>query len=165
MLDKSIETTQFLVMLKNKMKSPSNLALELGLSIRIRRKELKLTMQKVADAARLSVGFISQVERKLSSLSLASLAGLSEILEVSVGTFLSQPDAGDMTCGSRRVFYSVPGAGASYERVSNTCRDIKPTLCDPEMRNRDDAAFDSQNGFVSPERAEDVYRFHRRNHK
>lgn len=98
----------------------SDRAVELGLSIRSRRKELKLTMQAVADAAGLSVGFISQVERGLSAPSLASLAGIAEILEMPLGSFLSQPDAGDMTRSSGREVYSIPGAEASYERVSST---------------------------------------------
>ncbi len=95
-------------------------AVELGQSIRLRRKEMKLTMQAVADAAGLSVGFISQVERGLSAPSLASLAGISEILEMPLGSFLSQPVPGDMTRGRGREVYSVPGAAASYERVSST---------------------------------------------
>ena len=98
----------------------SDQALELGLSIRARRKELGLTMLAVADAAGLSVGFISQVERGLSAPSLASLAGITEILQMPRGSFLSQPDAVDMTRSSRRELYSVPGAAASYERVSST---------------------------------------------
>ncbi len=77
-------------------------------------------MQAVANAAGLSVGFISQIERGLSAPSLASLAGITEILEMPRGSFLVQPDAGDMTRSKGREVYSVPGAAASYERVSST---------------------------------------------
>lgn len=93
---------------------------ELGSLLRARRKELGLTMQVVADAAGLSVGFISQVERGLTAPSLSSLAGISEILETPMSKFLSQPDAGDMSRQASRVSYSVPGAEVSYERVSTT---------------------------------------------
>ncbi|MEM7319920.1 MAG: helix-turn-helix domain-containing protein, partial [Pseudomonadota bacterium] len=54
-----------------KPRASSEKPLDLGQSIRLRRKELGLTMQTVADAAGLSVGFISQVERGLTSPSLA----------------------------------------------------------------------------------------------
>ena len=105
-------------MLKNK---PINEAiLELGNLLRARRKELGLTMQVVADAAGLSAGFISQIERGLTAPSLASLAGISEILKTPMSTFLSQPDADDMSRQASRVSYSVPGADVSYERVSTT---------------------------------------------
>ena len=93
---------------------------ELGKLLRVRRKELKLTMQAVADSAGLSVGFISQIERGLTAPSLASLAGISEILEMPMSAFLSQPGADDLSRQGARTSYSVPGADVSYERISTT---------------------------------------------
>lgn len=107
-----------LAMLKNK--SAAEQIPELGTLLRARRKELGLTMQAVADAAGLSTGFISQIERGLTAPSLASLAGISEILETPMSTFLSQPEAEDTSRQASRVSYSVPGADVSYERVSTT---------------------------------------------
>lgn len=105
-------------MLKNQKRLDE--IVELGKSIRSRRKELKLTMQAVADAAGLSVGFISQVERGLTAPSLASLVGISEILDLPLNDFLTQPSAGDMSRQQARISYSIPGADVSYERVSTT---------------------------------------------
>ena len=94
---------------------------KLGSALRGRRQELGLTMQAVADAAGLSVGFISQVERDLTSPSLSSLASISEVLQTPIGTFLAQPEAeGSTTRNSRRATYSIDAAGLSYERLSTT---------------------------------------------
>ena len=108
-------------MLKKTQDMINDPAQELGQTLRSRRKELNLTMQVVADEAGLSVGFISQVERGLTSPSLASLVGLAEVLEMPIGEFLKQPAIdGNTTRGSGRDVFSVPGADASYERVSTT---------------------------------------------
>jgi transcriptional regulator with XRE-family HTH domain len=91
----------------------------LGESLRLRRKELKLSMQSVADQAGLSVGFISQVERGLTAPSLASLASIARVLGLPLSTLLEQPNEGqEMTRGARREAYAVPGADTSYERLS-----------------------------------------------
>lgn len=93
----------------------------LGEALRRRRKELGLTMQAVADAAGLSVGFISQVERGLSAPSLASLAAIAEALDRPIGEFLLQPQiAGDTTRQGARVPYRVDATGNAYERLSTT---------------------------------------------
>ena len=93
---------------------------ELGRALRDRRKQLSLTMQQVADGAGLSVGFISQVERGIAAPSLASLVAISEVLGMQVGAFLQQPDGTRRTTRqTNRTAYSVPGARASYERVSS----------------------------------------------
>ncbi|MBO6602316.1 helix-turn-helix domain-containing protein [Rhodophyticola porphyridii] len=95
--------------------APSNL----GPALRARRKELGMTMQAVADAAGLSVGFISQIERGLAAPSLSSLAGLAEVLQRPISDFLVQPGAdGNTTRQNRRVTYSVDMSGPSYERIS-----------------------------------------------
>ena len=78
-------------------------------------------MQAVADAAGLSVGFISQIERGLCAPSLSSLVGISEALQKPINAFLEQPTVeGNTTRGGRRVAYSVPGAETSYERISTS---------------------------------------------
>jgi len=87
----------FLPMLKNNIQVKDNAAPDLGASLRAKRKELKLTMQSVADAAGLSVGFISQVERGLTSPSLGSLASLAAALDTEISSFLHQPSAGNQT--------------------------------------------------------------------
>lgn len=62
-----------------------------GTLIRHRRRELGLTQGAVADAAGLSVGFISQIERGLTMPSLTSVVGIAEALDCTPGDFLRQP--------------------------------------------------------------------------
>lgn len=111
----------FLVMLKTNAQTINSISFDLGASLRARRKELGLTMQSVADDAGLSVGFISQVERGLTSLSLGSLVSLAEVLQTEIGSFLEQPEPeGQTTRKIDRLAYSVAGNGISYERLSTT---------------------------------------------
>ena len=108
-------------MLKNTIQMKDNAAPDLGASLRARRKELKLTMQSVAEAAGLSVGFISQVERGLTSPSLGSLASIATALDTDIGSFLQQPSAGNQTTHeASRLAYSVADADVSYERLSTS---------------------------------------------
>lgn len=94
----------------------------LGERLRVRRKELKLTLQEVADKAGLSVGFISQIERGITVPSLVSLVTVCRALDVEVGTFFQQPKlAGPVTRHDNRLVYGLGQAGqaaVSYERLS-----------------------------------------------
>ncbi len=108
-------------MLKNRRENNETKPIDLGDALRSRRKELGLTMQSVADAAGLSVGFISQVERGITSPSLASLASLADVLQTEINSFLqTQPAPGQTTHKISRLAYSVAGADVSYERLSTT---------------------------------------------
>ncbi|WP_412507673.1 helix-turn-helix domain-containing protein [Roseovarius sp. SYSU LYC5161] len=93
---------------------------KLGAALRKRRKGLGLSMQAVADAAGLSVGFISQVERGLTAPSLSSLVGIAEVLRTPISDFLSQPSGHGTTRGTDRVTYSVDATGPNYERLSSS---------------------------------------------
>ncbi len=91
----------------------------LGQRLRNRRLKLGLTLQDVATGAKLSVGFISQVERDLASPSLSSLVGISRVLGRSVADFLVAPEGGSpSTRQSRRRVYGPDPAAFGYERIS-----------------------------------------------
>ncbi len=93
----------------------------LGASLRMRRKELQLTMQQVADGAGLSTGFISQVERDLTAPSLSSLVSISKVLRVPVGQYLDQPvDGGTYSMQAGRKLYGVAPGERIYERLSTS---------------------------------------------
>ncbi|WP_051236241.1 helix-turn-helix domain-containing protein [Ottowia thiooxydans] len=62
-----------------------------GQKIRALRLARGMSLKDVATRARMSVGFLSQTERGLSSPSLQVLGALSEVLSVSIATFF--PDA------------------------------------------------------------------------
>jgi transcriptional regulator with XRE-family HTH domain len=88
--------------------------------LRDRRKQLGLTLKEVAEKAGLSVGFISQIERDITTPSLSSLVSVSRVLGVEVGEFLSQP-RGDvpLTRHDKRDVYAIGGNTVSYERISS----------------------------------------------
>ena len=91
----------------------------LGSRLRSRRRELNLTLKDVADGAGLSVGFISQVERGLTSPSLSSLVSISGVLKTHVTTFLSQPEGkSPLTRRRERSTYRVDRNAVQYERLS-----------------------------------------------
>ena len=113
-------------MVKNQLENAERIPVDLGGSLRARRKFLGLTMQFVADQAGLSVGFISQVERGLTSPSLGSLASLAEVLKTEITSFLQQPPSmGQTTHKTSRTPYSVLGADVSYERLSTSFKGSK----------------------------------------
>ena len=93
----------------------------LGERLRVRRKELKLTLQEVADKAGFSVGFISQIERGITVPSLVSLVGVCRALNLEIGTFFQQPKGNPVTRHDSRPVYGLAGDGQSavtYERLS-----------------------------------------------
>jgi transcriptional regulator with XRE-family HTH domain len=93
----------------------------LGLRIRLRRKSLGLTLQAVADAAGLTAGFISQVERGLAAPSLSSLTAIARALEIGPGALFAQPPSpGTVTRHGRRPLYAIDPSGLTYERISSS---------------------------------------------
>lgn len=93
----------------------------LGDRLRTRRQALGLTLKEVADGAGLSVGFISQIERGITTPSLSSLVSVSRVLGLHVSEFLSQPRVTDsMTRQNQRPHYAVGGNSLVYERLSTS---------------------------------------------
>jgi transcriptional regulator with XRE-family HTH domain len=90
----------------------------LGQRLRDRRKALGKTQQQVAEEASLTVGFISQIERGISTPSLSSLYNVAKALDTTVDMFVSQPPARQHSVvshsGSRQT-YLPGGSGRSYE--------------------------------------------------
>ena len=93
----------------------------LGERLRLRRKELKLSMKEVAISSGLSIGFISQVERGLTSPSLTSLNAIANFLRSDVTNFLSQPKSkSSITRHQERDVYTINKNGLQYERLSDS---------------------------------------------
>lgn len=89
--------------------------------LRGRRKALGLTLKEVADAAGLSVGFISQIERGLTAPSLSSLVTISKVLGTEISEFLEQPRSeASYTKHQRRKPYQIEGQELAYERISSS---------------------------------------------
>jgi transcriptional regulator with XRE-family HTH domain len=89
-----------------------------GPLIRARRRQLHLTLQTLADAAGISVGYVSQVERDLATPTLGTLAQIARSLDVGVDYFIATPDVGNaLSRAGQRPSFSVSGSSILYERI------------------------------------------------
>lgn len=66
--------------------------MNIGSILRRRRKELKLTMKEVAEKARISEGFLSQIENNVNSPSVETLRNICGVLGINAGDVLNQVD-------------------------------------------------------------------------
>lgn len=95
--------------------------LKVGLKIRDARKQRRLTLQRVAESTGLSIGFLSQVERDITTPSLSSLVSIAKALDLPVSAFLHQPDIPNAVSRREgRLTYGINPAWISYERLSTT---------------------------------------------
>ena len=89
-----------------------------GALIRARRRQLHMTLQSLGDAAGISVGYVSQVERDLASPSLGTLAQIARSLDVGVDYFIATPDIDNaLSRAGERNSFSVNGSSIRYERI------------------------------------------------
>lgn len=93
----------------------------LGEKLRKRRVELKLTLKNVADGAGFSVGFISQIERGITTPSLSSLVAISRVLDVHLSELLVQPRVtAPITRHTERPHFAIGSSSMTYERLSSS---------------------------------------------
>ena len=71
---------------------PSNAPINIGSRIRAARKAQRMTIEQVADVTGLTKGFLSRVERDLTSPSVASLVTLCQVLSVDIGDLFAATD-------------------------------------------------------------------------
>ncbi|PYI69024.1 XRE family transcriptional regulator [Arthrobacter livingstonensis] len=71
---------------------PSSAPVAIGSRIRAARQSQRLTIEHVAGATGLTKGFLSRVERDLTSPSVASLVTLCQVLSVSIGDLFAVPE-------------------------------------------------------------------------
>ena len=84
-------------MLKNLSEHTPDEVTDLGSKLRQRRKEQGLTLETVAKQAGVTTGFISQVERNITSPSLASLMALADALGSHIADFFDPPPKPEQT--------------------------------------------------------------------
>lgn len=95
--------------------------LKVGQKIREARKQRRLTLQRVAEATGLSIGFLSQVERDITTPSLSSLVTIAKVLDLPVSAFLQQPEIPSAVSRREgRDAYAINPGWISYERLSTT---------------------------------------------
>ena len=104
----------------------------LGARLRARRKAIGKTMQQVADEAGLTIGFISQIERGISTPSLASLYNVAKALDASVDMFVSRkPERTHsvVTHAGARQTYKIDGTSRFYEFLERGFPEAKLNAC------------------------------------
>lgn len=110
-----------LVMLKENLDRQTENVADLGSKLRQRRKELGLTLEVVAKQAGVTTGFISQVERNITSPSLSSLTAMSDALGAHITDFFDPPPRPEETSRAEmRQLYASPGGGFDFERLSTS---------------------------------------------
>jgi transcriptional regulator with XRE-family HTH domain len=72
--------------------SPSNHGIRIGSRLRAARQAHGYTLDQLASSAGLTKGFLSRVERDETSLSVASLITLCEVMSLDVGSLFTMPD-------------------------------------------------------------------------
>jgi transcriptional regulator with XRE-family HTH domain len=104
----------------------------LGARLRARRKAIGKTMQQVADEASLTIGFISQIERGISSPSLASFYNVAKALDASVDMFVSQAPRRSHSVETHagvRPTFKVDGTSRFYEFLERGFPEAKLNAC------------------------------------
>ncbi|MDQ4503104.1 helix-turn-helix domain-containing protein [Sinomonas sp. ASV322] len=89
---------------------PSNVSVAIGSRIRAAREAQRMTIEQVAEAAGLSKGFLSRVERDESSPSVASLVTLCQVLSLPIGELFATPET-HLTRGAEAPRISLGGKG------------------------------------------------------
>lgn len=107
------------------MKSPA-----LGDKIRKRRREIDKTLGQVAKETDLSIGFLSQVERGVSTPSLSSLCNIAAALGVSIDAFVKSPShSGVVTRVGERETFSLGDVQRTYELLGRGFPGAKLNAC------------------------------------
>jgi transcriptional regulator with XRE-family HTH domain len=92
---------------------------KVGALIRARRRQLGMTLQEICDAAGISLGYLSQVERDQATPSLGTLAQIARSLDVGMDYFIATPSVENaLTRAAEREKFSVDGSSILYERIA-----------------------------------------------
>ena len=95
-----------------------SISLQLGALVHKRRRQMGLTLQKLGDAAGVSVGYVSQIERGLAVPTLGTLAQIADGLDVAIEYFIKTPKPTDaISRAETRERFSVAGSSITYETL------------------------------------------------
>jgi transcriptional regulator with XRE-family HTH domain len=93
--------------------------LRVGARLRARRLERGLTISEVAERAELTAGFISQLERDLTSASLSSLYRICAVLGIRVGSLVDDVPAGRLIRREQQTRRSLALGSAEHLLLSS----------------------------------------------
>ena len=84
---------------------------KVGALIRARRRQLHMTLEEICQAAGISKGYLSQVERDQATPSLGTLAQIARSLDVGMDYFIATPSVeNSLTRAEERPKFSVDGS-------------------------------------------------------
>ena len=89
--------------------------MEIGKKIKNLRLQLGLTQEELAARTELSKGFISQLERDITSPSIATLMDILEALGTNVAAFFSDTRADKIVCAEADMFIKEDADGSSIQ--------------------------------------------------
>ncbi len=84
------------------------------------------TLREVSDSARVSLGYLSEVERGRKEPSSELLNAICDALEVPLSAVLT--DAGERMAREERVALTAPGAGASGSTIDASTKVVIPPV-------------------------------------
>lgn len=91
---------------------------KVGALIRARRRQQHMTLMELGEAAEVSVGYLSQVERDHATPSLGTLAQIARALGVTIDYFVASPATHNaLTRTGERNRFSLDGSSIMYERL------------------------------------------------
>jgi transcriptional regulator with XRE-family HTH domain len=93
--------------------------IRIGARLRARRLERGLTISEVAERAALTPGFISQLERDLTSASLSSLYRICAVLDVRVGALIDDVPSGRLIRREEQARRSLAMGNAEHLLLSS----------------------------------------------
>jgi transcriptional regulator with XRE-family HTH domain len=97
--------------------SPTSDGARLGARLRAARRARGYTLEQLATAAGLTKGFLSRAERDETSLSVASLITLCEVMSINPGSLFSAPDV-DVIRRDRAPAINLGGTGVSEKLMT-----------------------------------------------
>ena len=89
----------------------------IGAKIKARRRETKMTQEKLAEALSVSVGYVSQVERGVTKISLELLARIGAALDCDMTRFLSDSAVSDSGYLKSELMEKYDGLTAVQKRM------------------------------------------------
>ena len=90
--------------------------------LKARRKELRMTLQELADAAGLSPAFVSQAERGKAVPSIVSLLQLSGALDIDINYFLTPPKTNSLVRRASEPITVEIDSPVTYHRLDGDVR-------------------------------------------
>lgn len=96
---------------------PSGNPLKVGAKLRATRRAQGLTIEQLADAAGLTKGFVSRIERDETSLSVVTLVTICQVLSLPVGALFDTPSSDAISLASAPLI-NMGGFGAVERLLS-----------------------------------------------